>query len=161
MIGTLRSVECNGKGCSGGVKAELFDGKLALITNASDLTPAETVTRYKALADIGDMAVGYLYSVAFGDAVQSALHSRRTGEKRALMNDCLTGTWARYISPPIPDSRVDKLSLSAGDLDEAIIEAIDTADPLDSTNVHGSAFEKVHAFRVGVLGGLAACNASF
>lgn len=26
MIGTLRSVECNGKGCAGGVKAELFDG---------------------------------------------------------------------------------------------------------------------------------------
>ena len=26
MIGTLRSVECNAKGCSGGVKAELFDG---------------------------------------------------------------------------------------------------------------------------------------
>jgi hypothetical protein len=31
---------------------ELFDGKLALITNAPDLTPADTVTRYKALADI-------------------------------------------------------------------------------------------------------------
>jgi hypothetical protein len=26
MVGTLRSVECNGKGCAGGVKAELFDG---------------------------------------------------------------------------------------------------------------------------------------
>ncbi|BBY77874.1 DNA-binding protein [Mycolicibacterium parafortuitum] len=26
MIGTLRSVECNGKSCAGGVKAELFDG---------------------------------------------------------------------------------------------------------------------------------------
>lgn len=26
MIGTLRSVECNGKGCAGGVKAEMFDG---------------------------------------------------------------------------------------------------------------------------------------
>src|SRR3954468_13335137 len=25
MVGTLRSVECNGKGCVGGVKAELFD----------------------------------------------------------------------------------------------------------------------------------------
>ncbi len=32
--------------------AELFDGKLALITNAPDLTPADTVARYKALADI-------------------------------------------------------------------------------------------------------------
>ena len=33
-------------------EAELFDGKLALITNAPDLSPAETVARYKALADI-------------------------------------------------------------------------------------------------------------
>jgi hypothetical protein len=33
-------------------RAELFDGKLALLTNAPDLTGAETVSRYKALADI-------------------------------------------------------------------------------------------------------------
>ena len=33
-------------------EAELFDGKLALISNASDLSPAEIVTRYKGLADI-------------------------------------------------------------------------------------------------------------
>lgn len=32
--------------------AELFDGKLALITNAPDLAPAEAVARYKELADI-------------------------------------------------------------------------------------------------------------
>ncbi len=33
-------------------RAELFDGKLALLTNAPDLTAAEAVSRYKALADI-------------------------------------------------------------------------------------------------------------
>ncbi|MDA3889742.1 MAG: IS1634 family transposase [Allgaiera sp.] len=33
-------------------EAELFDGKLALLTNAPDLTPAEAVLRYKSLADI-------------------------------------------------------------------------------------------------------------
>lgn len=33
-------------------EAELFDGKLALITNAPDLPPAEAVARYKGLADI-------------------------------------------------------------------------------------------------------------
>lgn len=32
-------------------QAELFDGKLALLTNAPDLTPADAVTRYKSLAD--------------------------------------------------------------------------------------------------------------
>ena len=33
-------------------EAELFDGRLALLTNAPDLTPADAVARYKALADI-------------------------------------------------------------------------------------------------------------
>jgi len=33
-------------------EAQLFDGKLALITNAPDLTPADAVMRYRALADI-------------------------------------------------------------------------------------------------------------
>jgi hypothetical protein len=33
-------------------EAQLFDGKLALLTNAPDLTAADAVTRYKALADI-------------------------------------------------------------------------------------------------------------
>ena len=31
MVGTLRSVECNGKSCAGGVKAELFDGTDSVI----------------------------------------------------------------------------------------------------------------------------------
>jgi hypothetical protein len=30
MVGTLRSVEANAKGCAGGVKAELFDGTEAV-----------------------------------------------------------------------------------------------------------------------------------
>ena len=33
-------------------QAELFDGKLALLTNVAGLTPAEAVARYKSLADI-------------------------------------------------------------------------------------------------------------
>ncbi|MCP5081092.1 MAG: IS1634 family transposase, partial [Alphaproteobacteria bacterium] len=33
-------------------QAELFDGKLALLTNAADITPNDAVIRYKALADI-------------------------------------------------------------------------------------------------------------
>jgi RecG wedge domain len=31
MVGTLRSVEANGKGCAGGIKAELFDGTEAVM----------------------------------------------------------------------------------------------------------------------------------
>lgn len=33
-------------------QAELMDGKLLLVTNVQDLTPAQVVSRYKALADI-------------------------------------------------------------------------------------------------------------
>lgn len=33
-------------------RARLFDGKLALLTNVSGITPAEAVARYKSLADI-------------------------------------------------------------------------------------------------------------
>lgn len=33
-------------------KAQLFDGTLALITNTTDISPAEAVARYKGLADI-------------------------------------------------------------------------------------------------------------
>ncbi|MEI8239794.1 MAG: hypothetical protein WCI22_10260, partial [Actinomycetota bacterium] len=110
---------------------------------------------------IGDMSVGYLYSTAYSDAIQTALHSSRTGEKRATMNDCLTGAWARFISPPIPADRTDKLELSAGDLDEAIVTAIVRADPAADTNKVGSAFEKIDAFRTGVLGDINTCNALF
>jgi predicted metalloprotease len=112
-------------------------------------------------SQIGDMAVGYMYSTAYSDAIQTALRSKRSGEKRALMNDCLTGAWSRFISPPIPTDRENKLRLSAGDLDEAVVNAIVRADPTTDTNKNGSAFEKVSAFRKGVLSDLNECNASF
>lgn len=106
----------------------------------------------------GDMAVGYLISNAYSEAIQHALRSTRTGESRALFDDCLTGSWVGYIVPPIPASRVDQLVLSAGDLDEAVTTAIDRSDEHTDTNVLGSAFEKVDAFRTGVLGGLNVCR---
>ena len=106
------------------------------------------------------MSVGYLFSNAFSDAIQTALRSQKTGEPRALFNDCLTGAWVAYIVPPIPETREDTLQLSAGDLDEAVITAIARSDASSDTNVSGSAFEKIDAFRTGVLGGLNVCRDS-
>ncbi len=106
----------------------------------------------------GDMSVGYLLSNAYSDAFQHALHRTATGEQRALFSDCLTGAWVASIVPPIPDDREDQLRLSAGDLDEAIVTAIARADEHADTNVNGSAFEKIGAFRTGVLGGRDACR---
>lgn len=109
----------------------------------------------------GDMSVGYLFSNAYADAVQTAINSQATGEPRALFDDCLTGAWVAHIVPPIPADRENKLELSAGDLDEAIVTAIATADEKSDTDVNGGAFEKIDAFRRGVLGGLNVCNETF
>lgn len=106
----------------------------------------------------GDMSVGYLFSNAYSESIQVALASSRTGETRALFNDCLTGAWVAYIVPPIDfETREDTLQLSAGDLDEAVVTAIGRSDVSTDTNVVGSAFEKIDAFRKGVLGGLDVC----
>ena len=42
MVGTLRCVETNGKGCSGGVRAELFDDTRALLRLAASLSNSST-----------------------------------------------------------------------------------------------------------------------
>jgi predicted metalloprotease len=106
----------------------------------------------------GDMSVGYLFANAYSDAIQHALNSQKTGEPRVLFNDCLTGAWVGFIVPPIPEDRSNQLQLSAGDLDEAVVTAIARSDASSDTDINGSAFEKVSAFRTGVLGGLNVCR---
>lgn len=102
----------------------------------------------------GDMGVGYLFSDAYADAVQYALGSQARAEQRALFNDCLTGAWAAAIVP----ATSEPIYLSAGDLDEAVVMAITASDPSSDDNVRGGAFEKIDAFRQGVLGGLSVCS---
>lgn len=108
----------------------------------------------------GDFAVGYLMGLGFGEAVQQALDSSFVGSDRALLNDCLVGMWARDILPfnqdpvVVPSEQTPRVSLSPGDLDEAIRTALTLGD----SNVGlGSPFDKVDSFRRGVLTGAAAC----
>jgi len=109
----------------------------------------------------GDMSIGYLISQGYSEVVQGLLGSKLKGEPRALLDDCLTGAWisddlqATTSADPSADRH---LFLSAGDLDEAIVTTIKRSDPTKDTNVVGSAFEKIDAFRSGVLGGYAACQ---
>lgn len=118
-----------------------WDRDLALVLAADPLT--------------GDLSVGYLFAVAYSEAVQQALGSSLAGEDRSLANVCLTGAWVGSIIPPAPESSV--VQLSAGDLDEAIVTAISRSDPTEDTDVGGGAFELVAAFRAGVLDGIPAC----
>lgn len=115
----------------------------------------------------GDFAVAYLLGVGFGDLVQSALDLGLTGEDRHLMNDCLAGMWAGDVLPlnlePVAPSTEDapRISLSPGDLDEAIRMAMflgDESDAGDGIDLGwGTPFEKVDAFRQGVLYGADGC----
>ena len=114
---------------------------------------------------LGDFAVGYLLGNAWSEAVQVALGSDLAGESRALLNDCLTGGWVKTVTPidfALPQPRLatrDSVRISAGDLDEAIQTVLRVGDTGIDDNVIGSAFEKIDAFRTGVIEGTDACLA--
>jgi predicted metalloprotease len=41
----------------------------------------------------GDMSIGYLISQGYSEIVQDLMGSKLKGEPRALLDDCLTGSW--------------------------------------------------------------------
>lgn len=111
----------------------------------------------------GDFAVGYLLAVGYADLVQISLELDLVGEDRHLLNDCLAGSWSGDILPlnvePIvpPSEENPRVSLSPGDLDEAIRTMITIGDVTADLDLLGSPFEKVDSFRQGVFFGADAC----
>ena len=111
----------------------------------------------------GDFAVGYLLAVGFADLVQTSFDLAIEGEGRHLLNDCLAGAWSGDILPinsdPLvpPSETAPRVSLSPGDLDEAIRTMIAIGDSGADVNERGSPFEKVDAYRQGVFFGVDAC----
>lgn len=117
--------------------------------------------------EFGDFTLGYFYGIGWGEFAQRSIGSPLSGEARALQNDCFTGAWVRDITPDRfgntprrgdPDEGGSTVTSSPGDLDEAIQMAILVGDPGADVDIIGSPFEKIEAFRTGVLGGLRACN---
>ncbi|MEY2582445.1 MAG: hypothetical protein QOE09_2294 [Ilumatobacteraceae bacterium] len=108
----------------------------------------------------GDLSVGYLIGVSYAESVQSALGSTLGGKQRQLVDDCLVGSWLSDDIPPLSAERQQDplaISLSAGDLDEAVLVALQVSDETADENVAGTAFEKIAAFREGVLAGVSTC----
>ena len=140
-----------------GVDSSFFVKNIEYCT-ASNTIFVDQAFAEQSIADplLGDMSVGYLIAHGYSENVQALLGSKLTDAPRQLLDDCLTGAWIRDDLPPQPDDR--PLFLSAGDLDEAIVTAISRGDATSDTNVNGSAFDKVDAFRSGVLGGIPACQ---
>ncbi len=81
--------------------AQLFDGKLALITNAADLTPAEAVTRYKGLADIERG-----FRVLKSDIEIAPVHHRLPDRIRAHALICFMALTPKFIN------KIDKCLIS-------------------------------------------------
>ncbi|MEN9804498.1 MAG: hypothetical protein RIS41_1345 [Actinomycetota bacterium] len=124
----------------------------------------DTDVMYDVYADVpGDFAVGYLLAVGHADLVQASLDLSLDGESRHLLNDCLAGAWSGDIlpinpNPVVPPSESEpRVSLSPGDLDEAIRTMISIGDVTAELNERGSPFEKVDAYRQGVFFGVDAC----
>ena len=110
---------------------------------------------------LGDMSVGYLIGEAYSEAVQDTLNSSLEDKARVLVNDCLTGAWVADDVPVGVNQGArggGTLTLSAGDLDEAILTALERSDASTDTDKRGTAFEKIASFRNGVLNGFDACR---
>ncbi len=130
-------------------------------TNTVYLNEPVAFERY---TDFGDFAPGYLLGFIWAEAAQRSNGEGRTGEERQLRNDCLAGAWVRTVTPDsttgaLPEPRdPDRLSsISPNDTTEAIQFSIFVGDPSSDTDVLGTPFEKIDAFRAGALGGLDAC----
>ncbi len=111
----------------------------------------------------GDFSIGYLLGLAWAEAAQATAGSTLTGEERQLANDCLTGAWVQTVIPvggefPQPRAAGRTSLVSPGDLDEAIRTAIVIGDLGAADDVLGSPFEKIDAFRDGVIGGTEPCG---
>lgn len=103
----------------------------------------------------GDFAAYVLVASRFTLAAQQAAGDTLTDPKTALRAACLSGAWTAAIAV----GRAGQLTLSPGDLDEAVSGLL--SDGLMASDVNGatvpSGFARVDAFRSGVLGGEDAC----
>jgi len=97
----------------------------------------------------GDFAPIALVGIAYGQAVRERRgESPATDSESTLLSAiCATGGYARNA---FTEQDQNRLSLSPGDLDEAIRALLDAAGSSDFTNVHTTTgFDRVQAFRDG------------
>jgi len=104
----------------------------------------------------GDFAVATLFSTQYGLDVVEQLGSADSEVQATLQADCLTGAWAAAILPSDEPSTYD-LVLSPGDLDEAVAVLLSFRSDADRQR-QGPGFDRVRAFRRGVLKGPASCT---
>jgi predicted metalloprotease len=103
----------------------------------------------------GDFAVATLLATQYGLDVVSQLNTASDEVAATLQGDCLAGAWAEALLPPDPPDEY-QLVLSPGDLDEAVAVLL-TFRSADDRDRQGPGFDRVRAFRRGVIRGPEAC----
>jgi predicted metalloprotease len=109
--------------------------------------------------ELGDFAVGVLYGTQYGLAVQDQLGGIPDDEITAtLRGDCYAGAWAGALLPDEVDQQdyPYELLLSPGDLDEAVAVLLSFRSDFDRER-QGPGFERIGAFRRGVIDGPEPC----
>jgi hypothetical protein len=103
-------------------------------------------------AAIGDLGTGAALSEAWARAAQVQAHLSTTGADSEVQQVCFTGAWVSAIA-----SGRSPFHLSPGDVDEALFMVLSPLSTDEEHAVQSTSFERVDAFRAGVLSGLPAC----
>lgn len=126
---------------------------------------------------VGDFAVSGIISQQYSFVVQVLLGNLESDKPSFLQADCFSGAWTGQVTidtlvtdndgDGFPDGQVllpelglgdlGSVSLSAGDLDEAVQSFLLLGEGNDP-DVTGTTFERVAAFRDGFLNGLDSCE---
>ncbi|HEY0533814.1 MAG TPA: neutral zinc metallopeptidase [Actinoplanes sp.] len=106
---------------------------------------------------IGDNAVGELLGDLFARAAQDRRGRSTSGKAGQLAVDCLAGSWTYDILNRTPaERRRGGVTLSPGDLDEAVAALLAFGRAEDGSGP--TAFDRIAAYRGGVLQGLKTCS---
>jgi predicted metalloprotease len=111
----------------------------------------------------GDFAMGMLYGEAWAQAAQQVRNARLDGRDALLQADCYVGAWTRSTIAQLKENQDGdtsrKLSLSPGDLDEGIRGLLAFGPQIGRDTGAAGPFDRVAAFRKGVVKGIGACTA--
>ncbi|HEX9259794.1 MAG TPA: neutral zinc metallopeptidase [Acidimicrobiales bacterium] len=109
----------------------------------------------QASSALGDFATSTLLAEAYSAAAQEQLGAKAEGDLRALQGVCGAGAWASDVAAHPREA----LDVAPGDLDAAISAVLlyGSVSP-DQDATAGRPFDRVAAYRLGVLGGPSACK---
>jgi len=106
---------------------------------------------------LGDFAVAALYGSQYSLAAQEQFGiAPEDVRDQNLMADCMTGSWAASVF--LRDRESAQLVLSPGDFDEAVKVLLALGSTEDDGGSQGTGFDRVTAFRRGVIEGVGACS---